>query len=219
MAEFYMVTYTGREKDTGAVFDTNDAEAAKREGILVRGREYKPALMITGDNQLIKGFEEALSGMKTGDKKIIEIPPAKAYGERKPELVKLVPIKPFADNNIVPSPGMALEVDGRPVRVQSVSGGRVRLDFNHELAGKTLIFEITVNEKIEKIEDAVQALFERFFPETKEKAIVKKIGQNLEITLPKCASDAKSFQTRKVLLMNEIKRYFKPENISVSEQQ
>ena len=59
MAEFIKVTYTGRDKDTNQVFDTNDESVAKAENIYNPQIKYEPVLMILGDNQLIKGFEEA----------------------------------------------------------------------------------------------------------------------------------------------------------------
>lgn len=218
MAEFIKVTYTGREKDTKSVFDTNNAEDAKKAGIFANGRNYKPALMITGEGLLIKGFEDALVGMKKNDKKTVEIPPAKAYGERIAELVKLVPMKAFTDNKITPSPGMILDVDGRPVRVQSVSGGRVRLDFNHELAGKTLVFDIKVDERLEKPEDVMQVLFERLFPEVKEKIAVRKNEKETEIIVPSAAVAVKNYQGRKIFLIQEIKKYLKIESVKISEQ-
>ena len=218
MAEFIKVTYTGKEKDTNEVFDTNNADDAKKAGIFIKERTYKPSLMIVGENQLIKGFEDALIGMKENDKKTIEVPPEKAYGERNAELVKLVPMKAFTENKITPSPGMILDVDGRPVRVQSVSGGRVRLDFNHELAGKTLVFDIFVNERIEKPENIMQALFERLFPEVKEKITVKNSEKETEIIVPKTAVGVKNYQGRKMFLIQEIKKYLKIENIKMTEQ-
>ncbi|NYZ79957.1 FKBP-type peptidyl-prolyl cis-trans isomerase [Candidatus Micrarchaeota archaeon] len=218
MAEFIKVTYTGREKDTKDVFDTNSADEAKKAGMFVKDRDYKPTLMIVGESQLIKGFEEALAGMSKNDKKTTEITPDKAYGERLSELVKLVPMKVFTDNKIKPVPGMIVDVDGHPVRVQSVSGGRVRLDFNHELAGKTLVFDILVNERLEKPEEIIQALFERLFPELKEKIAVKKSEKETEITVPKSAVTVKNYQGRKLFLIQEIKRYLKIENVKISEQ-
>ena len=217
MVEFVKVTYTGKEKSTGRIFDTNDKKAAEAEGIYNPKFNYKPVLMILGKNQLIKGFEEALEKMKTGEEKTIELPPEKAYGERKSELIKLVPLQIFKSNKINPVPGMILELEGAPARVQSVSSGRVRVDFNNELAGKTLIFKIKLEEKIEEQEDKVKALIQQVFPLEKETKI-KINGDEVEINLSKQSTLMKDYQNRKMLLIQQIKNNLEYKNIKIIEE-
>ncbi len=215
LMEFFKVIYTGRDKTNNKIFDTNDEEVAKKEGVLTPGKKYEPILMIIGDNQLIPGFEEALKGMKPGESKTVEISPDKAYGERKEELVKLVPLKTFKDNNITPYPGMVIDIEGMPARIQSVSGGRVRIDFNHPLAGKTLIFDIKVVEKLEKKEDIAKAITESFFPgevkvEIKDKEAI--------VSLSKEATKLKDIQTRKLMVTKDLKKYVGVEKVKFNEE-
>ena len=136
------VSFTGKDKNTGRVLDTTDEKTAKEAGILREKGVYKPIPVIVGQGELLKGLDEALQEMKVGEKKTIELSPEKAFGERKAELVGLVPLQEFKNKKLTPVPGMMVNINDRVGRVQSVSGGRVRLDFNHELAGKELTFEI-----------------------------------------------------------------------------
>ncbi|MBI5036761.1 FKBP-type peptidyl-prolyl cis-trans isomerase [Candidatus Micrarchaeota archaeon] len=147
-------------KTEGVVFDTTSAEEAKKAGIRHRAA-YGPALVAAGKNQVIPGLDEALLNAEEGKTSSVSIPPEKAFGERSSQLVRLVPLQQFHQQNVSPKPGMVLELDNRPCRVQSVSGGRVRVDFNHELAGKTLDYTFTVKRVFKKPEEKVGVLAEK----------------------------------------------------------
>jgi len=214
MTEFVKVIYTGKEKETGRVFETNDEKTAKELGIYDPKRKYEPSLMILGEGMLIKGFEEALKEMKEGEEKTVEIPPEKAYGERNPELVKLVPLSAFKKSGITPEPGMILTFDGVPARIQSVSSGRVRVDFNHQLAGKTLIFNIKLVKKLKKPEEIAEALVKETLPnskvELKEKQAVIKVSKQDALL--------RDIQIRKTATTNNLKKYLKLEKVSFEEE-
>lgn len=153
--DFIKLEYTGSIE--GKVFDTSLAEVAKKANLPPRD-DYVPLLVRVGHGDVVPGLEDALVGMKKGDEKKLNLPPEKAYGPRNPELVKLVPLKVFKENKITPVPGMVLNLDNMPVKVQSVSGGRVRVDMNHKLAGKTLDFDVKIVAVLTKDEDKIQAL-------------------------------------------------------------
>jgi len=217
MTEFIKVTYTGKEKDTGRIFDTNNKKVAEKNNMYNPNLNYKPILMILGKKQLIQGFEEALEKMKAGEEKTVEIPPEKGYGVRKPELVRLVPLQVFKQNKIDPKPGMILQLEGTPARIQSVSGGRVRVDFNHELSGKTLIFEVKLEEKIEKQDDQLKELVKQVFP-FEEEVNSKIDGKNVEINIGKKSTAMKDYDGRKMLLIQQIKTMLDMENVKVIEE-
>ncbi len=217
MSEFVKVTYTGIEKGTGKVFDTNDKKTAEENGIYNPQLKYEPVLMILGKNQLIKGFEEALAGMKEGEEKEVEIPPEKAYGERREDLIRIVPLQAFKNSNIHPTPGMILELEGAPAKVQSVSSGRVRVDFNHELAGKTLIFKIKLVKKIEKEDEKAKELVMQVFP-MEENVEIKVQGEEIQIKLSKKSALMKDYQARKMLLIQQIKNNLEYKTVKIIEE-
>jgi len=128
------VEYVGTLED-GTVFDSSEIQKA-------------PLEFVVGDGQLIKGFEQAIIGMKIGDEKEIKIPPEKAYGPHRPELVKEMPKDCFPQDQEIQI-GMIFMIalqDGRqiPVKISEVSEETVTIDVNHPLAGKTLIFKVKV---------------------------------------------------------------------------
>ena len=129
------VHYTGKLTN-GEQFDSSD------------GRE--PLEFTVGAGQMIKGFDDAMPGMKVGDKKTINIQPGDAYGEVNKEAVI-----EFPKSNIPPDmkleTGMQLQLRNQngqpfPVTVKEIKDDVVILDANHELAGKELVFDIELME-------------------------------------------------------------------------
>jgi FKBP-type peptidyl-prolyl cis-trans isomerase 2 len=193
--DFIKINYTGRIKD-GQVFDTTDVDIAKKEKIFDSRRVYKTLTVAVGQQQVIKGLDEALAAMKVGEKKTLTIEPADAYGQKNPALVKLVPIKFFKQQNINPMPGLPVEIDNMRGRVQTVAGGRVRVDFNSDLAGKTLVFDVEVVEAAKDDAEKLKYLIERNF-EDLEGFDVKIAGKKATVTLPKDAFHDRNILIRK----------------------
>ncbi|MBA3011892.1 MAG: peptidylprolyl isomerase [Proteobacteria bacterium] len=127
------VDYTGKHED-GKVFDTSEGKA--------------PLTFTVGTGMLIKGFDTAVIGMKKGESKTITIPPEEGYGLRNEDAYVEVPRMHFPED-IPLIEGLQLELqdpDGRPVQavVAEIGEESVKMDINHFLAGKTLIFDITI---------------------------------------------------------------------------
>ena len=167
--DFIRVVYSAKIKETGQEFDkTGD----------------KSIPVIVKPDFVIKGLEEALLEMNINERKTIEIPPEKAFGTRDPKLVRLVPISEFRKHNTKPQPGMFIQADNMRGRVLSASGGRVRVDFNNPLAGKTLIYDIEIKEKIESVEDKIKILFEIYRAADKNKINVNVKEKEVEVEIP-----------------------------------
>ncbi|MDN5358715.1 MAG: hypothetical protein PWP76_558 [Candidatus Diapherotrites archaeon] len=181
MVRVLLIAYEGRDKDTGKVFD--------------KVEEEEPYAVILGEDALIPGLAEALEEMKEGEEREIELPPEKAFGERKKELIVIIPEKEFRKRGIAPVPGLVIEADGRPGRVLSVSGGRVQVDFNHELAGKTVIYRVKVLAELKEPEEIAEALFRRYM-RTKLDGVIFKDGVLEVVYRP---SDAKDKNMQKLL--------------------
>ncbi len=212
---FVKISYTGRIKD-GQVFDTTDADTAKKENIFDAKRIYQAVPMIIGEMQVLKGLDEALAGMKAGEEKELDISAENAYGQKDPNLVRLVPMKIFKEQKMTPIPGMVIELDGRPARIQTVSGGRVRVDFNSELAGKTLTYKVKIEEEAKNQAEKIKYLIERSF-NTSEGFEEKIAGKNIEIHVPEKSYKDRNVFVRKASLSAEIYKYSDIENVTYVE--
>jgi len=126
------VHYTGKLND-GSVFDSSE------------GRE--PLEFQVGTGQVIPGFDAAIQEMEIGSSKTITIPSEEAYGEVRQEMIALIPHEQFPDE-LNPEVGQTLQLKtpegALPVRVTDVKDNGVVIDGNHPLAGKDLIFDLTV---------------------------------------------------------------------------
>lgn len=177
--------YSGRDAADAKVFDTTKAEVAKAAGVFDDRTLYRPLILVEGGGELLPALEKTLSQMKAGEKKTIRLEPAEAFGQRNPDLVRVVPIKQFQARQIQPVPGLDVMIDQYRGRVQSVSGGRVRVDFNHPLAGKTAEFELEMKAVFETEKDKIQAIFRKFFVSEGENAPQVSIGVDAsEVVLP-----------------------------------
>ena len=138
----------------------------------------------------------------------VEIPPEKAFGSRDPEKIKRVPLKHLTSKGANPAIGMRLEYNGKMATVRAIGAGRVLLDFNPPLAGKTLVYEVTVNKKIETNEEKITALIHRRIPvveESKFKFTMKK--KVLEIEMPEDTYYIEGLQIAKRGIAMDIQKF------------
>jgi len=133
------VDYTGKLED-GTVFDTSIEETAKKAGKYDANRTYSPLTFVAGAGQMIKGFDSGVIGMKVGEEKTITIPPEEAYGEYNKSKIFAVPLQNISVENL--TPGQKIPTMYGNVTVVEINQTHAMIDFNHELAGKTLIFDI-----------------------------------------------------------------------------
>ncbi len=135
------VNYVGK-LENGTIFDTSLKEVAIETGKYDQMRNYEPLTFTVGAGQMIKGFDEGVVGMKVGEEKTLTIPPEEAYGEYRQEFVREIPVDAV---NFTPEVGMRLATDnGLTGSITKVNENSFVVDFNHELAGKTLIFSVKV---------------------------------------------------------------------------
>ncbi len=140
-----VVHYIGRLNDE-EVFDTSVESVAKACGKYTAGRNYDEGLAFNvGAGQMIAGFDNGVEGMKIGQTKTISIPAAEAYGEW--TWANLIVI----ERSQLPAGEYEkwvklMSAMGQTFTVYEVDGDNITLDANHELAGKDLIFDITIVE-------------------------------------------------------------------------
>lgn len=184
--DFIRIDYVAR-LESGEVFDLTLEDIARKENIHNPKMPYRPVPVIVGAGFVIPGLDKELLSLGVGEKKRVEIQPEEGFGKRDPNLIRVVPKNVFRDNRLEPQQGMVVDFSGMKGRVQSVAGGRVRVDFNNPLAGKKLVYEVEIKEHITEPSQQVKAIFEFFGI---DKAEVK-IGEDAEIEAPKLPAELK----------------------------
>ncbi|HOD34859.1 MAG TPA: peptidylprolyl isomerase [Syntrophales bacterium] len=129
------VNYTGR-MENGEIFDST--------------KDRMPVKFTVGLGSLIRGFERAVIGMTVGEKKTIVIAPEDAYGPRREEMLVDLPRGNVpADVDLAIGAVVILgDRDGNtmPATIVLIEAETVRVDLNHCMAGKTLVFDIEILE-------------------------------------------------------------------------
>jgi len=131
--DYITVNYRGTLED-GTEFDSS----------LKAGRE--PLGFTVGAGEMIAGFDEAVVGMKIGDEKNVSLSPEKAYGNSQEDQIVTVPrenLSQLPDEQIYVGAKLRAQ-NGAVGTVIEVTEENVKIDFNHELAGKTLKFWIKI---------------------------------------------------------------------------
>jgi FKBP-type peptidyl-prolyl cis-trans isomerase SlyD len=129
------IEYEVKEADTDTVIDSN--------------KGAQPLEFVTGKGQIIPGLEQELVGMNEGESKTITVKAADAYGEVNPEARQTLPREQFEGIDL--QKGMSLYGQGEggqtvQVTVVDFNDKEVTIDFNHPLAGKDLVFDVTVTQ-------------------------------------------------------------------------
>jgi len=142
------IEYTGRLAD-GTVFDTSRETVADETGLAEAhpDREYTPLTVEIGSERVIEGLEQALIGLDQGATPTVRIPPEDGYGEWAEENVREYDLAEFTEmvGGETPEEGAYIETEGGDLaEITHVDEETVRVDFNHELAGETVEFDIEI---------------------------------------------------------------------------
>lgn len=156
----YELWVEGRE----TLYDTTLRDAAQKAGLEDEHAFYIPLTYLMGSGRLIPGLDRALREAATGQTREVTIPAADAYGEREAKNVETVPIAEFKKNDVQPQPGLPIVYKNRRGVVSTVGGGRVRIDFNPPLAGKTLRYRFTVRSVAKSDAERIAGILRMHFP-------------------------------------------------------
>ena len=129
--DFVQVHYTGA-LENGDVFDSSDG----------RG----PLEFQTGSGMVIPGFNDAVMGMAVDEEKKVVLPPDQAYGQRRDDMEREFDTEMLGGQKV--EVGQMLQFSSprgpMPAKVLDVAADKFKVDFNHPLAGQTLVFTIKV---------------------------------------------------------------------------
>ena len=120
----------------------------------------EPLQFLEGSDNVIEGIQKAVKGRSPGDCLEVTVPPALAYGEHNPELVRKLPRSAFegVENLQV---GMKFQTntgdEAQVVQVVGIDGNLIRVDANHPLARFTLYFDLEIISAREATDDEVAA--------------------------------------------------------------
>jgi FKBP-type peptidyl-prolyl cis-trans isomerase 2 len=215
--DFIELDYTAKITGENIIFDTTIPEDAAKAGLIhdhehndEHGHEHnhlhkedlKPVIICVGEKQVLPSLDGKIEGLELG-KHTIALSEEEAFGKKDTKLLKLMPMNLFKKQEIRPFVGLALDMDGSRGVVRSISGGRVIVDFNHQLAGKKIEYALDikriVTDKKEQLESFVKMLR---FPYTSISIEDSKAKINTSIDLPKEITESLEKDLKRITLLD-----------------
>ena len=139
--DFVTVDYTARTVEDDQLVDTTDPEVADDEGVDA-DQEFEPRTIVLGEGHLFPGVEEEIVGSAVGASGTAVVPAGEAFGEYDDDEVRTISTDRIPEDDRYP--GAQVQVDGDEGFVETIVGGRARVDFNHPLAGADIEYEYEV---------------------------------------------------------------------------
>ena len=212
-----LAQFEGWIQDSNELFDTTSEALAKEKDIYNEKMVYGPQPLIVGKGRQFPGLDESMLKAEVGKEYELTLTPDKGAGPRDPKLVELHPVREFTKQEIEPRVGLEVTAKGKPAIMTAVTAGRVRLDFNNRLAGRTLRYKYKIVEKPSKPVDVVKLLLKMTYG-TSEGFDIEHHGKNFKIKL----ADACKFDQRwfiaKARLVTDMREVLGAENVSFVEE-
>lgn len=196
-----LADYIAKVKDTDEIFSSTRAAGAPDAS--------RTKLIAVGDGWVLKGLDEALAGMSPGEKKTIEIPPDKAFGARDPRKVRMIPLRKLGEDAEKVSVGDTVTVGEREAIIRHIGSGRVQLDYNHRLAGKTIVYDLEVVKLLESDAEKCASIVGHGFESYGIGAESALSEGSLEVAVPSKLFRAEGLQTAKHFIARDVFRYAK----------
>ena len=164
--DFVKLDYTVRTKEDDTVVDTTKQDVAEEAGIDDDDYEFEPRVIVVGAGHVFQGVDDDLMGKGVGDEGSVDIPAEEAFGAFDPDDVKTVAADKVPEDNRYP--GAQVQIDGEQGRLETIIGGRARVDFNHPLAGEDLEYDYEVVEIVDDREEQAQGLLGMYLQQSPE---------------------------------------------------
>jgi FKBP-type peptidyl-prolyl cis-trans isomerase SlyD len=157
--DFVRIAYTARTVEGDQLVDTTDPDVAEEEGVDDQG-EFEPRVIVLGEGHLFPAVEDAIRGSEVGESGTVTVSAAEAFGEYDEEEVRTVSADKIPEDDR--RPGAQVTVDGDQGYLETIIGGRARVDFNHPLAGEDIEYDYELLEEVEDDLERAQGLLNTF---------------------------------------------------------
>ena len=157
--DFVRIDYTARTVEGDQLVDTTDPEVAEEEGVGDQGT-FEPRVVVLGSGHLFESVEDAIIGHDVGESGSVVIGAEEAFGEYDEERVRTVSADKIDEDDRYP--GARVQIDGEQGVLETIIGGRARVDFNHPLAGEEIEYDFEVLEEVADELEQAQGLLGMF---------------------------------------------------------
>ncbi|GAD52890.1 peptidyl-prolyl cis-trans isomerase, FKBP-type [Halarchaeum acidiphilum MH1-52-1] len=158
---FIKLAYTARTVEGGDLVDTTDEEVAEEEDIDTEEQDFSPRTLVLGEGHIFEPVEEDIIGKEVGDTGTVVVPAEDAFGEYDESEVRTVSVDKIPEDDRYP--GAHVDIEGQHGHVETIIGGRARVDFNHMLAGEDIEYQYEIVDVVEDRVEKAQGLLSMYF--------------------------------------------------------
>jgi len=152
------LAYTARTVEEGSLVDTTDESVAEDEGVDTEGQEFGPRTIVLGENHIFPDVEQDIFGKAVGDEGTVTVAAADAFGEYDESEVRTVSKDKIPEDDRYP--GAHVQIENEQGHVETIIGGRARVDFNHPLAGEDVEYEYEIVAEVTDREEKAQGILQ-----------------------------------------------------------
>ena len=155
--DFVELDYTLRTTDDDDVIDTTHESVAEEAGIAdEENRDFTPRTIIVGDGHVFESVDESLRGSEVGDSDSVTVSPEEGFGDYDPEEVQTVSADKIPEDDRYP--GATVQIDRQQGHIETIIGGRARVNFNHPLAGEELEYDYEIASVVDDREQQAEGI-------------------------------------------------------------
>jgi FKBP-type peptidyl-prolyl cis-trans isomerase 2 len=215
--DLVLAEFSGWIQDSEELFDTTDEALAKEKDIFDEKMVYGPQPLVVGKERLFPGLDEHMLKAEVGKEYELVVPPEKGAGPRDPKLVELHPMREFLKQDIEPHVGMEVTVRNRRATIVAMTAGRVRIDFNNRLAGRTLKYKYKIVKKPTKPKEIAELLLKMSYG-TAEGFEVEHHGHDYKVKLPDACKYDQKWLLTKYRVVTDLRDVLDAETVSFVEE-
>jgi len=215
--DFLKIDYEVRAGEEKKLVDTSIEALAKENDVYHEHRKYGDEVIVVGSDKQFPEINESLEKSEEGKEYEVIIPAEKAYGLRDNKNIKVHTVREFQRQEINPVVGQEISLNNRRGKVLSVTPGRVLVDYNHPLAGKTIYYKYKVNQVIQDPAEKLLSIVHMYYQPEKEDFSCSVEDGNAIINVPEDAKFDPVWLNAKYLVVNDVRKYLPEEDISVRE--
>ena len=153
--DFIRLDYTARTVEGGRLVDTTDADVAE-EAEVEADQEFGPRTIVLGEGHIFDSVEADIVGKEVGEAGDVVVPASEAFGEYDDEEVRTVSKDKIPEDDRYP--GATVQIDRQQGHIETIIGGRARVNFNHPLAGEELEYDYEIASVVDDREQQAEGI-------------------------------------------------------------
>jgi peptidylprolyl isomerase/FKBP-type peptidyl-prolyl cis-trans isomerase SlyD len=214
--DFIRIAFILKVKETDQIIEVSNEKIAKKHGVFDEKYNYGPRLLVVGNTAMfLERVNEAVIGKDVGSKLKVTVPPEETFGQKDPSKIRILNQRELLAKDIQPQVGKKIKWGDQSGNIRSIKSGRVRVDFNHPLAGKEIVYNIEILEKITNFRKKIEALLEFRMPGSDLSAFEISLEKDEEITIKipeEVLSKNLYLQFQKIRIVNDLNQAFPDKN-------